>query len=605
MKIQSRIISSAVVCFLMLTSVVFAQKTSRKDADKKFRELEYFSAIDLYKGSYAKEKNAETKAYMIFQIAECYRHINDLKQAETWYSKAVKAKYSDPIAQYYLAEMMKGNENYAGAIVEFNKYKALVPSDKRGEDGAKSCELAQKWKDNPTRYVVTNEAQINTKNMDFSPTFADKKHNEIYFTSTREGSTGNSTDGTTGEGFSDIYTSKHDKKGKWGAPVPLSAPINTTDNEGSVYLNHKMTMMFFTRCPNEKKKNMACEILFSEKRGNDWTEPKLIPITADSISVGHPALSNDDNTLYFSSDMPGGFGGHDIWSMTWNKKEAKWENLTNCGASINTIGSEYYPYVHEDGTLYFASNGHIGMGGLDIFKAEKSGDKFTGVTNLRSPINSPSDDFGIVFDGKLEKGYFCSNRQGGKGSDDIYSFYLPPLIFAIQGVVRESDTKAVLPNATVKLIGSDGSSVETVTDASGAYKFAEKDQDRYVKANVTYTLFATADKHLNSEKAKVTTVAVEESKTFEQNFELVGIKKPIRLPEILYDLAKWDLKPEFQDSLSGLINTLNDNPNITIELGSHTDSRGDNKSNAILAQKRAQSVGFPSFKRNSRRSYDS
>jgi peptidoglycan-associated lipoprotein len=573
------------------SSVTYAQRNYLKEADYAFNNLEYYNAIELYKKAYTKEKDKAVKSEIVFKIAECYRHVNDLKQAETWYQKAIKAKYNDPIVVLYLADMMKQNEKYAEAQAQYNAYRALKPDDKRGEEGAKSCELAQKWKDNPTRYAVVNEAQLNSKNSDFSPTFIDKKYTDLYFTSTRPGADGSETDGVTGESFSDIYETKRDKKGKWSTPVPIGKNINTPANEGSVSVNHKFNVMYFTRCPNEKKKNLGCEIFMTEKKGNDWGEATLIKITADSFSVGHPCLNEDESRLYFVSDMPGGLGGHDIWYIEYNKKEKKWsETPVNLGAPVNTEKDEMFPHIHEDGSLYFASDGHLGMGGLDIFRAEKSGNNFTNVTNMKYPLNSSADDFGIIFEGGKERGFFCSNRSGGKGMDDIYSFVLPPLIFAIQGTVKDVETKQPIANATVKMIGSDGSSVEVKTDNSGFYKFAENGTDRYVKANTTYTLAVSADKYLNSEKGKVTTVGVEESKTFELNFTLQGIKKPIELPNIFYDLGKWDLRPESMVSLDKLVETLNDNPNIVISIGSHTDSRADDKFNLELSQKRAQSV---------------
>ncbi|MCC7051032.1 MAG: OmpA family protein, partial [Bacteroidia bacterium] len=318
----------------------------------------------------------------------------------------------------------------------------------------------------------------------------------------------------------------------------------------------------------------------------------LIKITSDSFSVGHPCLNEDESRLYFASDMPGGLGGHDIWYIEYDKKNKKWgETPINLGAPINTPGREMFPYIHEqDGALYFSSDGQLGMGGLDIFRAEKSGNNFSNVTNMKFPINSSADDFGIVFEGDKERGFFCSNRAGGKGMDDIYSFNLPPLIFVIQGTVKDVDSQQPIANATVKMIGSNGTSVEAKTDNSGFYKFAEDGVNRYVVSNTTYTLAVSADKFLNSEKGKATTVGVEESKTFELNFTLQGIKKPIELPNIFYDLGKWDLRPESMVSLDKLIQTLNDNPNIVISIGSHTDSRADDKFNLDLSQKRAQSV---------------
>jgi peptidoglycan-associated lipoprotein len=584
------IIASAIVAMSTVGAAV-AQKNFKQDADNMFAGYQYYNAADLYKKAYAKEKRKDIKAEELYKIAECYRNVHDTKQAESWYGKAIEAKYPSTKAVLYLADMMKANEKYAEAITQYNAYKALEPGDKKAEDGAKSCELAQKWKDKPSRYAVANETQVNGAASDFSPMYADKKYNELYFTSTREGATGAIVDNITGGNYSDVYTVKRDKKGKWSTATLLGIEINSAQNEGSVFLNNKVSSMYFTRCPIIKKKNMGCQILVAERKGMDWGPASVVPINVpDSIAVGHPALTPDESKLFFASDMPGGQGGKDIWMVEMDKKTKAFGAPVNLGPTINTPEDEMYPFVHDDGTLYFASAGHLGMGGLDIYKAEKSGDNFTGVSNLRFPINSAADDFGIVFEGKNERGFFTSNREGGKGDDDIYSFALPALLHVTQGVVRDVDTKAPIAGAKVKLIGSDGSTVELTTDANGVYKFDKNGTEQYVKPNVTYQIYASMDKFFNSDKMRFTTVGDEVSKTFEQSLSLKSIAKPIELPNIFYDLGKAELRPESMVSLDGLVFTLNENPGITIKLGSHTDSRGDDKSNQALSQARAQSV---------------
>jgi peptidoglycan-associated lipoprotein len=588
---RNKIIIASVVVAMSAVSTANAQKNFKQEADNMFAGYQFNSAAELYKKAYAKEKRKDIKAEEIFKIAECYRNVHDTKQAESWYSKAIEAKYPNPKAVLYLAEMMKANEKYAEAIVQYNAYKELAPGDKKGEEGAKSCELAQKWKDKPSRYAVANETQINGASSDFSPMYADKKYNEVYFTSTREGATGAVIDAITGGNFSDVYTVKRDKKGKWSTATPLGVEINSAQNEGSVFLNNKVSTMYFTRCPIVKKKNMGCQILSAERKGMDWGVATVVPIAVpDTIAVGHPALTPDESKLFFASDMAGGQGGKDIWMVEIDKKTKTWGTPVNLGPTINTADDEMYPFVHDDGTLYFASSGHLGMGGLDIYKAEKSGDNFTGVSNLRYPINSAADDFGIVFEGKNERGFFTSNREGGKGDDDIYSFNLPALLHVTQGVVRDVDTQKPVAGAKVKLVGSDGSTVELTTDANGVYKFDKNGTEQYVKPNVTYQIYASMANFFNSDKVRFTTVGDETSKTFDQALTLKSIEKPIELPNIFYDLGKAELRPESMVSLDGLVNTLNENPGITIKLGSHTDSRGDDKSNQVLSQARAQSV---------------
>ena len=568
-----------------------AQKSSTKDADKAFASYEYFKAIELYKKASTKEKSKTKKAEILFKTAECYRLTGDNKQSEVFYAKAIKAKYSDPIAQLMLADAIKSNGRYNDAIIEYDKYKAQVPSDTRADAGSKTCADAQKWKDNPTRFQVNNLAQINSGSSDFAPTYIDRKYSTIYFTSMREGSTGNNTDNTIGQSFSDIYEVKVDKKGKWSTPTPIDNTVNSQFSEGASIVNKKGTKIYFTRCQVVKKKNMGCQIMMADKMGTTWGTATNIVLAPDSFTVGHPAINVDETKLYFCSDMPGGMGGKDIWVSSYDKDARKWGEPVNMGAKINTEGDEMYPFIRDNGDLYFASNGHPGMGGMDVFMATKNGNGFNAPENMKYPINSAADDFGLIYEAKSNRGYLSSSREGGKGADDIWSFVMPPLVFSVMGKVMDVDTKEPIVGALVKLIGSDGSSVEQTTDAKGSYNFdATPDGKRYVTQNVSYTISAGIDKYLG-EKGTFTTVGTEVATAFTKDLKLKSIKKgPIRLPDILYDLAKWDLKPQYQDSLNGLITTLNDNPNITIELGSHTDTRDNNKNNAILSQKRAQSV---------------
>jgi peptidoglycan-associated lipoprotein len=599
MRIITKLLAGIAVALLLSTNVM-AQKNFSKDADKAFDNKEYFNAIELYKKAFTKAKKKEDKAYIIFKTAECYRMIGDNKQSEAWYTKTIKANYTDPKAILYLADAKKAQEKYNEALIEYKNYKAAVPSDPRGEDGAKSCELAQKWKDAPTRYKVENMALINTKDPDFCPMYADKKYNKIYFTSMRPGVTGGNIDPGLGELYSDIFEASLDKNGKWSTPVALPEPVNTKDNEGLCAITKKGDMLIFTRCLVEKNKQMLNQLWYSPKKGNLWGDPVKIEFCVDSIKYAAPTISADGTTLIFASNAPGGQGENDLWMSVYDKKTKKWGTPTNLGPGINTPGNDVFPFLHDDGTLYFSSNGHLGMGGLDIFKAEKKGEgQWANVTNMKSPINSANDDFGIVFEGKKERGYLSSNREGTKGSDDIWSFVLPPLLFSIQGVVTDSRYKEVIPGVTVKMVGSDGSSVEMKTDAAGAYKFAENGSNRYVNPNTSYVITVvagdakTAEAPLgflnSSEKAKETTVGLEEGKNFEHNFKLDPIKKEMRFPDVLYDLGQATLRPESKDSLNFLYQTLLDNPNITIELSSHTDYRGTDPANQKLSEARAKS----------------
>lgn len=574
-----------IICFifaLVLCRDIRAQKNFAKDADGTFKSGKYYSAIVMYKKAYSKERNNTAKARIIFQTAECYRLIGDTKQAEIWYKKAVRVKYQDPIAILYYAEAKKANGKYDEAYIEYNNYREKVPNDSRGLNGITSCELAQEWMDNPSRYEVNNVVLINSTEADFSPVYAKKNYKVLTFTSSRDGTLGKETDGTSGQNYTDLWKTKVDRKGKWSTPVLIEGAVNSEYNDGAATFDKKFSSMYFTRCPVLRTPQNPCQIYTSKKKGKGWDDPKLLPLAPDSFTVGHPTVSTDNMQLFFISDMDGGYGGKDVWGSNYDKKKKEWQTPVNLGPEVNTSGDEMFPFIHVDGSLYFSSNGHIGMGGLDIFRAILDGEKWGNVTNLKYPMNSAGDDFGIIFEGKADRGYFTSNRKGGKGGDDIYYFVSPQLTFTLQGVVIDADTRAVLIEATVVLVGDDGTSLEETTDEVGSYFFQ-------LSPSTNYEVTASMPKYL-SDQGKETTVGLEQSEDLVHDFELKSIKKPIELPNILYDLDKWFLRSESKAALDALVQTLNDNPNIVIKLMSHTDSRAEDKYNIELSEKRAKSV---------------
>jgi outer membrane protein OmpA-like peptidoglycan-associated protein len=345
--------------------------------------------------------------------------------------------------------------------------------------------------------------------------------------------------------------------------------------------------MYFTRCSNDKGTLQGCKIMVSRRAGRNWGEPVALDLGGDSTTVfGNPSISPDELTLVFTSNLPHGEGGKDIWVSTRKTSGDNFGRPLNAGPVINTPDDEMFPFMRNDTSLYFSSNGLPGLGGLDIFRSTFSNGEWTKPVNLQVPINSPADDFAIVFNPEEDKGFFSSNRKGGRGSDDIYSFVNPPVIFTLAGVVKDDKTLQFIQGAVVKLTGSNGTSIEARTDAKGFYSFNKAQ----IKPNTTYELICLKANYLNK-KAKETTVGLETSKDFTIDFKLEPIPdKPVVLPDILYDLAKWDLKPQYQDSLQGLIKTLDENETIIIELASHTDTRGTDESNDVLSQKRAESV---------------
>tara|TARA_B100000959_G_scaffold78905_1_gene83717 strand:+ start:2648 stop:4738 length:2091 start_codon:yes stop_codon:yes gene_type:complete len=573
--------------FLFFVLQAMAQNTTNsktKKADKAFAVEQYYKAAELYKKAYKKTKNRALKAEITFKQAECYRLTGldrDAKRAESYYKRAIKTKYPDVVVYLRYADMLKKNAKYEEALQEYKKYVKLNPTDIRGEKGVKSCQLAMDWEVKPTRYKVALMPIINSRYSDFSPAFGNKNYTEIYFASSRKGSAGSGVDERTGESFMDIYKTRIGKKAKWSSPIPEMETINSDANEGPMYLNQRGSAIYFTKCKVEKKKQLGCDIYVSQRKGKLWTEAKKLQIKVDSgVTVGHPAVSVDESTIFFSSDQTGGYGSKDIWVVQKIKRN-QWSDPMNLGPAINTSGDEMFPFLHSDGTLYFASDGHIGMGGLDILKSSPDSNlSFTSVINLKSPINSPADDFGMIIEKDGERGYFTSNRAGGKGGDDIYQFELPPLIFTLRGVVTDSKTGAIITSANVQLIGSDEQSKDMKTDNSGSYNYKK------IKPITSYEIVASMEGYLRKKKT-LTTVGEEHNKDFVLDFELDPIIREIILPRIEYDYAKWDLRGKSIEDLNVLIITLNENPNITIELRSHTDYRGTDLQNKILSQKRA------------------
>lgn len=576
-----RILSLVIMATLLFTCPVDGQKKQKDSrAQAAFEAGEYYEAIDLYKNAVNKVKDNTQETAILFRIGECYRITGDSRSAELWYKKAIREDYQDPIIFLRTGQMMLVNEKYEDAIEQFNKYRDLVPDDPRGSIGIESCEAAVSWMDNPTGYIVEDMRYFNSRQRDFSPAYVNESYTEVYFTSTREDATGNATHGATGQNFADIFSSTLDRKGKWSVPVPVES-LNSEFEDGTPSMSSDFTTLYFTRCRKGKNQQLGCQVLSVTANGSNWSDPKVeLEQLGDSVTTAHPAISPDGNTLYFVSDMPGGLGEKDIWKVT-REQGGSWGKPVNMGEEINTPGNELYPFVHRDGSLYFSSDSRVGLGGLDIYKANLDETGSWQLENMKPPINSPEDDFGIVFEAEAERGFFSSSRRG-RGNDDLYSFVLPPLEFSVTGVVRDERNDQILAGSTVKSVGSDGITVETKTGDDGSFKFM-------LKPGTDYVFVASQPGYLNG-KERESTRGMDQSKEFQVTIYLASITQVIELPNIFYDFAKWDLRPESMVSLDNLVETLNDNPNVTIELMSHTDSRGTPADNLELSQKRAQSV---------------
>lgn len=550
------------------------------------------------KGGQAKRQKAD----MAFKTAECYRLTDRFREANEWYDRAIQLDYAEfvPEIHYYNGEMLRMMGDFDKALISYETYKKLVPSDTRADIGIQSSKDSKNFVANKTRHMVVNQTAINKKEMDMAPMFADRKETKLYFASSRPGSTGSNTDPISCENYMDIWVSELDKKGNWGEPklIDNSGLINTEAHEGSATFDGRGKVMFFTRCPNMKKQNLGCDIWVSNAKGKDeWDAPEKLNLKShDSISVGHPCVSDDGKFLVFASDMPGGYGGRDLWYTTFDKKNG-WAAPKNMGPEVNTAGNELFPTFGKDGGLFYASDGLPGLGGLDIFKAAKVGEdmKWEDPKNLGFPINSENNDYGL-YELTDRKGYFTSERKdpNGKFNPDIYMYELPPNIFDLKVIVSElGDKTKKIADVKVVVKGSDGSTWEGFTNKQGSVFWDKKpDASRYVNENTSYTIsISKAGYHEDKKGSQFTTVGLNYDQNFVIDMALIPIK-PIRLPEVRYPLDKWDLLVDSTinspDSLLFVYNLLEEYPGMVLELSSHTDSRGSNERNQKLSENRAR-----------------
>lgn len=569
-----------VLLLILIPLGAFSQKRKAQKAYDAWEAGEYYEAIDYFKDAYSKTRDRDEKTEYVFMVAQCYRLTNNPRSAASWYRKIAGKDNARPEAAYWYAQVQKMNGRYEDAIEAFEEYSTLVPSDSRADIGIRSCELAMQWMASPMPYEVDDIRDLNSRSSDYAPAFARDDYGMVYITSSREEAAGKQDHGATGENFADIFESRLDKKGRWSTPLPVT-DLNTEFEDGAVSFSSDFRTVYYTLCEMGKRENRGCVIMKADRNQDGWSQAERLDILSDSLVAAHPAISPDGLTLYFVSTLPDGYGGKDIYYVTRSSAGGSWSQPKNLGPDINTPGDEVFPYVRSDNTLYFASDGHIGMGGLDLFKAEAQPDGKWLVDNMRYPINTSADDFGITFKGDDEEGLFSSTRKG-RSNDEIYFFKLPPLKFNVTGLVKDEETGEPINDAVVQLIASDGTTIRTNTGDAGDFRFM-------LKEDVDYIFLASKDGYLNG-KEKETTRGQDKSKEFLTTILMTSIDKPIELPNIFYDFNKWDLRPESMVSLDKLVETLNDNPNVTIELMSHTDSRDTEEYNIELSQKRAQSV---------------
>ena len=571
------------VLFLLIVSSLYSCKSAKlSDAEEKQRIGEYYEAAAIYRKVYTKTspKKRDLRGYIAYRMAECNRLINNTAKATSAYMNAIRYDYPDSTVYLRMGQMLQKTGRYPEAIKNYDIYMENDPSNLLAINGIQGCELAPGWKKNPTRYEVRRMDKFNSRRGEFSPMLAGDKYDQLYFASSRLKDKDAKVSAITGQNNNNLFLVKQDEKGAWLAPVELEDEVNTEYDEGTPSFSPDGNTMYYTYCAQDPEGPRTAEIYISTLSSAKWGKGTRATIVKDSVTaLGHPSISPDGKYLYFVSDAVGGFGGKDIFRARVAGND--FGPMENLGEEINTPGDEMFPYVRDSVTLYFASNGHPGMGGLDLFKATQDSTGKWKVENLGAPINSMADDFGITFAGKEERGFFCSNRNDARGYDHIYSFERPTITIFIEGIVNDVDEYPI-EDATVRIVGKDGLNVKVPVKKDGTYR-VELERD------IRYVMMASARGYLN-QNYELHTGPEEKNETYIVDFFLSPISKPVVIDNIFYDFDKATLRPESKKALDEMIKMLNDNPNVTIELGAHTDRKGTDQYNERLAQRRAQSV---------------
>ncbi len=547
---------------------------------------EYCEAANLYRRAYQRTppKERDKRGQLAYRLGEAYRLYGNAARAQGAYLNAERYGYTDTLTLLRAGDMFRSTGDYKGAERCYRKYLETHPGDEAAQQGLQSCADAPKLKAAGSAYTVKLERLFNGSRSDYTPAYMGTEAAQLYFTTTRPAVTGDDLSGITGMMAGDIFFSKKDEKGRWKAPEAVGGGVNTEYDEGACTFSQDGQTMYLTVCRTDPQYPRMAEIWTAKRSDATWAKPEQLKITADTLSsYAHPALSPDGRWLYFTSDMPGGYGGLDLWRAPFDGEHGVGA-VENLGAEINTPGDEAFPAFRPDGELYFSSSGRVpNMGGLDLYRArEDTVTRHWRVYHLPAPMNSNGDDFGITFEGLRNRGYFSSSRAtGGRGWDKIYSFSYPEILQTVKGWVYEQDGYE-LPEATVYMVGNDGTYIKTGVQADGSF-------EQPVKPGVDYVFLAICKGYLNY-RNELHADSVEEEVQHVLQFPLPSISVPVLVRNVFYEFDKADLTDNSREALDRLTNLLKENPNITIELGAHCDFRGNDDYNERLSQRRAESV---------------
>lgn len=569
------------VLSLLLLAGCGAEKNMKK-AEKFMAIGEYYDAASQYKQAYSKTppKERDRRGLIAGKMAVCYRKINSTPKAVAAYRNMVRYNKATVDDRLELGRQLLKNGDYKQAAEQFRVVLDSMPDNVLARNGLLSAQQAPAWKKQGSRYTVKRMDVFNSRRAEYSPMLSGDQFDQLYFTSTRNDATGDELSGITGTKNGDIFVSQKDDKGKWSKPEVVNGGLNTEADEGASCLSPDQREMYLTQCVTDPSYPRYAQIVKSNRSDAAWGKASSVELTKDTLSsFAHPAVSPDGQWLYFVSDMPGGKGGLDIWRVRITS--AGYGGVENLGEPINTPGNEMFPTFRPNGDLYFSSDGHPGMGGLDIFIAHPGKTGRYVLEHPGYPLNSQGDDFGMTFEGVKNRGFFSSNRNDGRGWDHIYSFVNPEIVQSVKGWVYEQEGYE-LPAAQVYMIGSDGTNLKLGVKSDGSF-------EKELTPGVEYMFLATCKGFLNH-KEELKVVPMNDSHEYVLQFPLASITAPVLIDNIFYDFNKATLRPESQTALDELVKLLNENPNVTIELSSHCDYKGSSAYNKLLAQRRAESV---------------
>ena len=569
------------VLSLLLLAGCGAEKNMKK-AEKFMAIGEYYDAASQYKQAYSKTppKERDRRGLIAGKMAVCYRKINSTPKAVAAYRNMVRYNKATVDDRLELGRQLLKNGDYKQAAEQFRVVLDSMPDNVLARNGLLSAQQAPAWKKQGSRYTVKRMDVFNSRSAEYSPMLSGYQFDQLYFTSTRNDATGDELSGITGTKNGDIFVSQKDDKGKWSKPEVVNGGLNTEADEGASCLSPDQREMYLTQCVTDPSYPRYAQIVKSNRSDAAWGKASSVELTKDTLSCfAHPAVSPDGQWLYFVSDMPGGKGGLDIWRVRITS--AGYGGVENLGEPINTPGNEMFPTFRPNGDLYFSSDGHPGMGGLDIFIAHPGKTGRYVLEHPGYPLNSQGDDFGMTFEGVKNRGFFSSNRNDGRGWDHIYSFVNPEIVLSVKGWVYEQEGYE-LPAAQVYMIGSDGTNLKLGVKSDGSF-------EKELTPGVEYMFLATCKGFLNH-KEELKVVPMNDSHEYVLQFPLASITAPVLIDNIFYDFNKATLRPESQTALDELVKLLNENPNVTIELSSHCDYKGSSAYNKLLAQRRAESV---------------